>query len=185
MLLETDYLGKFFYEDERDELLRLAEKILSDIEFDIIVVRGVSGLLWGTPLAIKMRKGLCVVRKEESTHSCYGVEGIVPEQGDKYIVVDDLIDTGDTIQKIIDSIDSGKFMGAYLCHGSAYFADDSLEYTRPHFWTPYMLNKEKGIVANPEIPEVEMLDANLALPESMLSALTEILKMWREICEAK
>lgn len=71
-------------------------------EFDSIVVTGVSGLTIGAIIAHHFHKDLVVVRKDgEQAHSNYAVEGWV---GSRYIILDDLIATGATVRRIMQTI---------------------------------------------------------------------------------
>jgi len=69
--------------------------------FSSIAFRGMSGALIVPALALCLRKHITLVRKEAS-HSNYAVEGCVGGKG--FIIVDDLISTGDTIEKILQAI---------------------------------------------------------------------------------
>lgn len=74
--------------------------------FDTIAFRGVSGDLLGPSLALKMGKEMLVVRKqpsaEDASHSWRSVEGNSECKG--YIVVDDIVASGNTVAKIIQMI---------------------------------------------------------------------------------
>lgn len=76
----------------------------SEIDFDAIVVCGVSGLVVGPMVANALGVPLVVVRKEDdhSTHSDFQVEGCIPE---RYIIIDDFIESGDTVQYIQGMMD--------------------------------------------------------------------------------
>lgn len=72
------------------------------VDFDTIVFRGVSGCLFGIPLAHKLGKNMIVVRKGENNHSgrlCEGHSGVK-----RYIIVDDLVDTGKTVRYIVGAV---------------------------------------------------------------------------------
>lgn len=78
-------------------LLKLACERLKGQQFDVIVVRGTSGLLLGSALAIRLRKRLAVVRKpNDSSHSSATVEGWL---GGRWLFVDDLICSGSTFSR--------------------------------------------------------------------------------------
>lgn len=70
-------------------------------QFDSIVCCGVSGLMVVPQIAELLDKHIVVVRKDEKRYSEFRTEGVAPF---RYVVVDDLICSGDTvryIQKII------------------------------------------------------------------------------------
>lgn len=73
-----------------------------DENFDTIVVSGVSGLMIGPSVAMKMGKHLCVIRKrEEKSHSSRKWEGTV---GDRFIFLDDFICVGDTMKSAVTGV---------------------------------------------------------------------------------
>ena len=88
----------------RNLLNKLAAKVrASGVEFDAIAVRGCSGMLMGPALAMRMNKGIIMVRKDRrSSHSGYDVEG--PWDGCHYIIVDDFIASGETVRTIVDAV---------------------------------------------------------------------------------
>lgn len=71
-------------------------------KFDAIVVRGVSGMVIGSPVAYKLKVPLVIVRKADGNHSGQSVEGYSKFTG--YVIIDDLVASGDTIQTIRDEI---------------------------------------------------------------------------------
>jgi len=86
-------------------------------KFDAIAVSGYSMSLIAPVVADTMNKGLIIVRKEkESRASQYQAEGLVC---DKYIIIDDLICGGDTLNRVQQSIafwhhSPAKLYGVYL-----------------------------------------------------------------------
>jgi adenine/guanine phosphoribosyltransferase-like PRPP-binding protein len=93
-------------------------------EFDAIAVCGISGVLAGQPVAIALGKRLLVVRKAtDKAHSCYKVEGVTgrwennpadwaeaifkPET-ERVAIIDDLIDTGATMDWIVQNLQEMK-----------------------------------------------------------------------------
>jgi len=69
---------------------------LSDVEFDTIAHRGISGALIAPVVAYKMRKEQIIVRKDRGMGCASGrwVEG--HKHAKKYIVIDDLLSSGST-----------------------------------------------------------------------------------------
>lgn len=71
--------------------------------FDTIAVSGVSGLGIGSVVAYILKKNLAVVRK--STKDCRSIYKVESSNNLKrYIIVDDLIETGKTIRRIKTTI---------------------------------------------------------------------------------
>lgn len=69
--------------------------------FDAIVCCGVSGLMVVPQIAEILGKNILVVRKDEKCYSKFRTEGVAPFQ---YVVVDDLICSGETIRRIKNTI---------------------------------------------------------------------------------
>jgi adenine/guanine phosphoribosyltransferase-like PRPP-binding protein len=84
-----------------DSFVKLIQE--SKVEFKYIVVRGLSGILMGTLVAAQMGKALAIVRKKDE-----GCHGFSVEAGGNwgdtmkgdFIIIDDLIDSGATMQAI-------------------------------------------------------------------------------------
>lgn len=76
------------------------------IEFDTIACTGVSGLVVAVPLAQRMGRKIVIVRKGgDGTHSANRIEAnCFPGEIGKYIIVDDLTDTGKTIENIVAAL---------------------------------------------------------------------------------
>src|SRR4051812_36903458 len=99
----VDYLKELIRTDELRASITNAVRCLKDVEFDAIAFRGMSGALIAPALALEMDKTLIMVRKStERSHTWLQVEGDAGAR--KYIIVDDLIDSGDTVHAIIDGV---------------------------------------------------------------------------------
>lgn len=86
----------------REQLISLAHQELSSVNFETIIVRGTSGLIVGPILAHLMSKNLVVVRKKgESSHTSLSVSGYPCGRS---VIVDDFIDSGNTVQIILNTI---------------------------------------------------------------------------------
>ncbi len=104
---------------ELSKAIKRTIKKLSAIDFDTIVYSGHSGSLVSVPVAISMGKELTLIRKAyDRSHSVSMIEGVCPK---KFVIVDDCIQTGDTIRRILKKVDKlsvGKryphFKGVYL-----------------------------------------------------------------------
>lgn len=88
-----------------DDLAQTVRKATEDIrphrrEFDSIVVRGLSGILVGSTVALRLRKPLIVVRKEcELEGGNSHASGLVENRGrvgDRYLWLDDFVSSGTT-----------------------------------------------------------------------------------------
>ncbi len=83
-------------------------------EFAAIAMSGYSSTIIGSVVAAKMRKNICIVRKEdENCHSNYLVEG---KPGQTYVFIDDLIASGRTLRRVYESMKQmrSKLYGVYL-----------------------------------------------------------------------
>jgi len=83
-------------------------------KFNAIACRGYSGCIVAAPLCCKLKKDLIIVRKD-SSHSCCRVEG--PKRSKRYIIIDDLISSGNTIFSILEDVDNyikSECVGIYL-----------------------------------------------------------------------
>jgi len=104
----TSYLEPLIRRNNLQTTLDNCRKALALHVFDAIAFRGLSGSLIAAPLALAMGKELLAVRKEcefggkDSTHSCHHVEGFKASK--RYIIVDDLICSGNTANKIVAAI---------------------------------------------------------------------------------
>lgn len=67
--------------------------------FDSIAVRGVSGLLVGSPVALALGKPLAVVRKPSEVAHASGIVNRA-HAGNSYIVIDDFVSSGATVREI-------------------------------------------------------------------------------------
>lgn len=93
---------------QRDAVVAEAVAKLTPIAdtFDAIAFRGVSGALVAPIVAYLLKKDVLVVRKprtDETSHSYLTVEG-TDAAAPRYLIVDDLIATGKTVDAIIDAV---------------------------------------------------------------------------------
>jgi len=171
MTYHSNYLTKVF--SDRSKHLKMAREMIrkSGVKFDTIVVSGISGMMFGSPLSLSMRKDIAIVRKGESTHSNHKIES-TKEIG-RWIFVDDLICTGETFQRVIKTIQEDtihsrthRFVGAYIYVpnysdvGVFYTAEDFVkEYARSvGSWLP------KPIVVTPAMT----VSSTVAQPEKIV-----------------
>lgn len=117
--LKTQYLQSLDPTLLKKEIA-LAVKSLKDLQFKSIAFRGVSGALVAPAVAVRLKKGLILVRKgsKDSQHSTYRVEGHRLIGPQKYVIIDDFPSSGDTIRKIIKEISenlnqAAKCVGVY------------------------------------------------------------------------
>lgn len=82
----------------------MAVEILNQCpDFDAIAFTGLSGAVLASAVALRLNKLMYCVRKPgENRHSDYEVEG--PLGSLRYVIIDDLIQTGGTIRRIIAQV---------------------------------------------------------------------------------
>ncbi len=90
--------------------------------FDAIAFAGMSGAAIAYPLSYILKKHLICVRKPDiHSHSWQSVEGV--KNSKRYIIVDDCIDSGETVANIRRSItefSKTQLVGIYLHHEIEY-----------------------------------------------------------------
>ena len=73
------------------------------VEIDAVAFRGCSGMMIGPLISVMSNKTMLMVRKpSEKAHSYMPVEG--DRGARRYIIVDDFVDTGETVLKIRDAV---------------------------------------------------------------------------------
>lgn len=106
-------------------------------DFDSIACCGVSGLMVVPQIAEILNKNIIVIRKGERRYSEFFIEGVAPSN---YVIVDDLICSGNTVKRIMNNIHAdvprAKCIGAYFYMGEecAYNACNSKLFEK-HFGT--------------------------------------------------
>lgn len=126
-------------------------KLLNQYSFDAIAFQGMSGALLAPILAMKCKKTLIMVRKPKmymsdgtaTSHSAYAVEG--DENAQRYIIIDDFISSGKTIQNVVRRI--SEFNPQAICIGALLYYDTlkyggtpSVQNMRRHFSSDTLLN---------------------------------------------
>jgi len=74
----------------------------SGVEFDAIVLRGMSGAIIVPAVADRLKKPFIVCRKDDKHHSSLQVEYQFDGTIARYIIIDDLISSGGTIKTIVE-----------------------------------------------------------------------------------
>lgn len=106
-------------------------RVLDLPAFDAIAFTGLSGSVVAGAVALTMDKYLyCVRKKNESKHSDHEVEG--PSTGLRYIIIDDFISSGATVQRIMEMVRIHTD-GAAVCVGAYLWRDDYLKNDLSHF----------------------------------------------------
>lgn len=109
VIKETPIIGAYHIQNvlSNSGIKKVIEWIKQNVylsKFDSFVGTGVSGTIIVPILAREFNKRFLIVRKPGRTHSYYKVEGKINNR-DRWVFVDDLIDTGKTfnrVQKIIN-----------------------------------------------------------------------------------
>ena len=87
-----------------DDLLATVDRAIMELtphlgEFDSIAVRGVSGLIVGSPVALHLGKPLVVARKPSEIAHSSGVSND-RNAGRRYVILDDFVSSGATVSEI-------------------------------------------------------------------------------------
>lgn len=112
-------------------------------EFDAIAFRGTSGALMAPIISALLKKHLIMVRKQDGHHGQYEIEGALDC---RYIILDDIIATGNTVRviqvEIEDVSPDARCVGIYL-YRDGYWANSYIKPTEappvseePLYWGP-------------------------------------------------
>ena len=101
--IHTGYT-KYIDIDVMRELVPYAVEILKTFDFDALAFRGVSGAIIAPVLALELRKSIIVVRKTAEKSHMWGQTVQGDNNARRYIIVDDFIDSGATVQTISKKI---------------------------------------------------------------------------------
>lgn len=103
----------------------------SGLQFDTIAVTGMSGALIGGEVASRLGKDLTLVRKpDDDSHASDKVEG--PVEAKTYIFVDDQIDSGETVTRVLNTLSNRRCLGVFLYNGENYEPSRGLYNVRPY-----------------------------------------------------
>jgi orotate phosphoribosyltransferase len=103
----SEYLHPMFCHKTRRELLSRAEGLIHQFKLKPtgIVGTGLSGVTFATLLAHHLRINPVFVRKEnDGTHSSHLIEGVDRSILNRFLIVDDTIDSGKTILRIVKTL---------------------------------------------------------------------------------
>lgn len=92
-------------------------------KFDCIVVTGMSGVIVGVPLALRLRKPVCVLRKRKDGSHQSGLWINLDKLSGRALWVDDFVDGGYTmerVEKAVEKLSGVEIVGRYL------YRDDEL-----------------------------------------------------------
>lgn len=126
----NEYLDGVLTPEKLAERVECAVRELRTVDFDSILVMGMSGAIFGGALSVRLQKPLILVRKEEDiSHSTFQVQGYV-HGAKRFIFLDDQICTGETFEKAFRTFIGERapnylpeFVGAYL-HDFTRFYDN-------------------------------------------------------------
>lgn len=143
--VRTTYLGSIFNQNCFPRMVRkLVAKIKkSGVQFDTIVFRGSSGSMVAPLVALKLKKELTHIRKRDNNHYHCELEGYVGASN--FIIVDDLICSGETINemfRVVRSVENNlwsddappiktaKCVGIFLYHSSKEDGEHKVRFKR-------------------------------------------------------
>ncbi len=124
------HLNHLIPPERLQQTVKLALAVLNTYEYDTLAFSGLSGLILGPILCYLTSKEMIAVRKEnDNTHSFQSVEGY--KHASRYIIIDDFICTGATVQRIVKHV--SKFAPQAECLGvlECFYLEERAEAGRP------------------------------------------------------
>ena len=109
MRFTTSYLDKVYTSPDKyaalvKEASKTVKRLQKKLNFDAIAFRGTSGAAMAYPISVATGIPLICVRKVKERSHGRPVEGSHKFEVKSYLIVDDFIESGNTIDKIIDAI---------------------------------------------------------------------------------
>jgi adenine/guanine phosphoribosyltransferase-like PRPP-binding protein len=94
------YMEELIIPENLRKTINAVVKVLKGKNYDALAFTGQSGSLLAGPLAVRLNKPLIMVRKHSmpKPHSSREVEGLINARS--YIIVDDIVSSGDTVRRI-------------------------------------------------------------------------------------
>lgn len=114
--VKTSYLHRVYHVPSFiktfDSALKVAKQLAHSHPFDAIAFTGTSGAAYAYPLSYHLQIPLLCIRKSE-TNNHYGqlLEGAV--EAKRYLIVDDWVATGKTINRIVSTIRSSNYSAEF------------------------------------------------------------------------
>lgn len=115
-MVRSQYLTDLFRPEYRTQIINRSVSKINQLylDFDAVVFTGNSGALIVPEIAIALNKPFTLVRKETNSHSCFLVEGFI--MFNKYLIIDDFVESGNTVRNIIKEINKN-LLGFKECIG--------------------------------------------------------------------
>lgn len=99
-----------------ERVIKRVEKLRKKLKFDTIAFRGSSGAAMAFPVACRLRLKLAHVHKTKSHAYRQGdVEGT--DEARRFLIIDDFVESGSTLKKIVQSMDRAYGLKNALCVG--------------------------------------------------------------------
>jgi adenine/guanine phosphoribosyltransferase-like PRPP-binding protein len=116
----VSYLGTVYNPKEYrrlvERVVKRVEKLKSKLKFDTIAFRGSSGAALAYPVASRLGLRLAHVHKT-GTHACRAGDVEGAENVRRYLIIDDFVESGKTLNKIVRAIDAWYGQKTTLCVG--------------------------------------------------------------------
>ena len=127
--LHRPFASKMSFMECADKaILQIRKAIRSGLRVDSIVCSGVSGMAIAPIVAHSLGLKLVVVRKsDENSHAHVDIEGLPHSKDFNFIIVDDFVESGETIVRILNRIancrakQGYRFKGCYLYNHESFY----------------------------------------------------------------
>lgn len=149
--MHAEYLKSVFDVRLRNRTVAAIVKILKTnrVKYDTIAVSGVSGITMGSMVAFHLKKRLAIVRKKSDvTHSWITVEHLSESRNKgkfhRYVIIDDLISSGDTVKNIAANIKK-ETNGKGECVGTVLY-DNGVRFLDKEYLSKYIYSEDNDNV---------------------------------------
>lgn len=114
-------MGSYYHKDTLANFKQYKDRTIAQLKerehtFDAIVVTGLSGAIMGPTVAAELGKRIVILRKDTDTDN-HGeeMEGSMHD-GDRWIFLDDMIASGETMARVLTRISELSIKKGVLCY---------------------------------------------------------------------
>jgi adenine/guanine phosphoribosyltransferase-like PRPP-binding protein len=118
--IRTGYLHDVLDPSRLPDVIKHTSKLARKLRPDTVLVRGMSGILVGLPVALELGIHFGFARRdEELSHGLPGIEG--PFDLGRFIIIDDFVQSGMTLTRLLKAVDDHDYESRGMLCGVIFY----------------------------------------------------------------